>query len=108
MDLLYTRYSNPLEFMRLYIENGRFGEFVENIISIDNKRKIEEAEAENEKKFWDMYIHSFSDKSFNDWKAEVIKNSNNKKQPESLSMSSDQVDDVIEKSRSILNGFNPN
>ena len=108
MDLLYHRYSNPLEFMRIYIDNGRFGEFVDNIISEENKRKIEEAEAKEEQKFWELYLHSFSNKSFNDWKAEAIQNSNNQKQPESLAMTNDQVESAIEKSRSMLKGFNPN
>ena len=107
MDLLYSRYSNPLEFMRLYIENGRFGEFVENIISMDNKRKQEEAENENERKFWELYVHSQSDKSYKDWKAEVIRNSNEKAKPDTLSMTDDQVDSEIEKTRNILKNFNP-
>ena len=54
MDLLYSRYSNPLEFMHLYMEQGRFGEFVTNILEMDQKRKQEEAEKENERNLWEL------------------------------------------------------
>ena len=72
MDLLYSRYSNPLEFMHMYMNQGRFGEFETNIIELNNKRKQEEAEKENEDKLWMMYCHSFSEKSFTDWKRDVV------------------------------------
>ena len=72
MDLLYSRYSNPLEFMHLYIEQGRFGEFVARIVELEYKRNTEKAEKENEEKLWQMYIHSMSDKSFIQWKDELM------------------------------------
>lgn len=75
MDLLYSRYSNPLEFMSMYIEQGRFGEFVANIIDLNNKRKKEELEKENEDKLWMLYCHSYSEKSFNEWKNTVMSRS---------------------------------
>lgn len=73
MDLLFSRYASPFEFMRLYIEQGRFGEFVTEIISAENKRRKEQAEKEDEEKLWAAYIHSFSDKSFSDWKSEILR-----------------------------------
>ena len=45
MDLLYSRYASPNEFMNLYIEQGRFGEFVWNIVNLENTRRKEQAEA---------------------------------------------------------------
>ena len=53
MDLLYSRYASPSEFMGLYIEQGRFGEFVSNIVNLENKRKKEEVEAESDRMLWD-------------------------------------------------------
>lgn len=73
MDLLYSRYSNPMEFMRLYIDQGRFGEWVGEIIAAENKRRKEQAEKEDEEKLWNMYVHSYSDLSFMEWKAEVLR-----------------------------------
>lgn len=72
MDLLYSRYSNPTEFMRLYIEQGRFGEFTAEIINAEKKRRAEQKEKELDEKLWAAYIHSNSDKSFNDWKADIL------------------------------------
>ena len=57
--------------MKLYIDNGRFGEFVFELVSAENKRRKEEAQKAEEQKMWELYLHSFSDKSFIDWKAEV-------------------------------------
>lgn len=73
MDLLYSRYSNPMEFMRLYIEQGRFGEFVTEIITQENKRRKEQAEKEDDERLWSAYIHSYSDKSFSEWKSELLR-----------------------------------
>lgn len=73
MDLLFSRYASPFEFMRPYIEQGRFGEFVTEIITAENKRRKEQAEKEEEEKLWTAYIHSYSEKSFGDWKADVMK-----------------------------------
>lgn len=107
MDLLYSRYSNPFEFMRLYINQGRFGEFVTEILEMDQKRKQEEAEKDNEQKMWEMYLHSMADKSFNDWKKDVLSNSNSNQKPVSLSMNDDQVEDAKQKARGILKNFSP-
>ncbi len=59
--------------MRLYIEQGRFGEFTAEIISAENKRKQEQEEKETEERLWAAYVHSYSDKTFTDWKAGVLK-----------------------------------
>lgn len=79
MDLLYRRYASPMELMKIYIKQGRFGEFVYNIIEKENQRKQEEAEKENEQKMWLMYVHSGSGKSFNEWKAQVLTNTSSAK-----------------------------
>ena len=104
MDLLFSRYASPMELMSLYIENGRFEEFVENIISMDRKRKQEEAEKENEQKLWDMYLRSTSDKSFIEWKKEVFSKNQD---ATTLEMTDEQVKDVKDKARGILKGFSP-
>lgn len=101
--MLFQKYACPIEFMKLYIEQGRFGEWVSEIISIDTKNKREKAEKEEEQKLWELYLHSFPDKSFNEWKDEALKT----RKPVSLSMNDDQVSDQIAKSRSILKGFSP-
>lgn len=95
-----------MEFMRLYIEQGRFDEFVEGILELDSKRKREEAKKEEEHKLWTMYIHSMSDKSFIEWKKEVLVNSK-KKEPESYSMTNEQVEAEKQHAREILKKISP-
>ncbi len=101
MDLLHSRYASPMDFMHLYIEQGRFGEFVSEIIELDFKRKREEAEKEEEHKWWTMYVHSMSDKSFEMWKREVLERSV-KKEPETYSMTDEQVEATKQEAKGIL------
>lgn len=56
----------------MYINRGRFGEFVNSVIDAENQRKAESAEKENDWKLWTMYVHSMADESFNDWKRRVL------------------------------------
>ncbi len=108
MDLLFNRYASPMELVSLYIENGRFGEFVENVIRMDNERKKKEAEKENEQKWWDMYLQSATELSFVDWKKETINKNNQQAESNTLEMTDQQVEDAKQKARGILKGFSPN
>lgn len=56
-----------------YIQQGRFGKFVSEFLNIEHERKKAEAEKDDEWKLWVAYIHSYSGKSFSDWKNEVLK-----------------------------------
>lgn len=72
MDLLYSRYSNPMELVRSYIRRGRFGEFVTGILQAEKDRKKAEAKRDEDLKEWIAYVHSYSEKSFDDWKADLL------------------------------------
>jgi hypothetical protein len=74
MDMLYRAYSNPLDLMNRYINQGRFGKFVTGFLEAEYDRRKEEAEKDENWKLWIMYVHSYSEKSFGEWKSEVIKN----------------------------------
>lgn len=76
------------------MEDGRFGEFVQEIISSENKRKQEEAQKEEDRKLWELYLHSASDKSFRDWKDEVV-GRNNKVGKRDADLTNDDVDAII-------------
>ena len=71
MDLLYTRYANPMELVALYIDRGRFGTFVEQLVQADYQSKCEAAEKENDWKLWMMFINSASGETFSQWKQRV-------------------------------------
>lgn len=112
MDLIFSRYNDPMQFIHLYIEQGRFGEFVENIINLDYERKKEEAKKDDDNKLWLMYINSGSETSFNQWKAEVLMNTSNEsatkhsqKTQKSLQMTDEEVQEQIDDARSILKCF---
>ena len=108
MDLLYSKYASPMEFMKMYIDQGRFGEFVQNIVEIENKRKQEEAELASDNRLWIAYVHSMSEQSFVEWKEglkQQAKEQSNK--PVSYSMNNEQVADVKAKARGILKTISP-
>ena len=77
MDLLYYRYSNPLDLINMYINRGRFGKFVADVIDTVNQQKKEEFERNEDWKLWVMHTQLLSngltDESFNDWKQRVCK-----------------------------------
>lgn len=87
-----------------YINDGRFGEFVEEFINIENEREKKEAEAENDRKLWEMYLHSqaINTMPFTNWKEQMIATS---KEKPSYQMNRTQVDRQIEKSRNLLKKF---
>lgn len=71
MDMLYARYSSPMDLMRTYIHQRRFGDFIKGFIQAENDRKKAEAERDEELKEWIAYVHSGTEKSFNDWRADL-------------------------------------
>lgn len=71
--MLYARYSNPMDLVRRYISTGRFGTFVSSFLRAEYDRRKQEAEKDNENKLWLAYVHSYSDKSFIDWRKEVFR-----------------------------------
>lgn len=73
MDLLYSRYSNPMDLVKMYINQGRFGTFVQSFLDAEYERRKQEAEKENELKLWIAYVHSYSDKSYDEWKKQIFK-----------------------------------
>ena len=101
MDMLYRAYSNPLDLMNHYINQGRFGKFVTGFLEAEYERRKEEAEKDYEWKLWMMYINSYSEKSFGEWKDSVQQNTSNRTRK---NRDNDLTDDGIQ---SIVNGFFP-
>ena len=91
MDMLYSRYSNPLEFMQLYIGQGRFGEFVSSVIEVENKKKKEK----EENRLWELYIHSYSDLSYSEWKKSLIMERKEKERLSDESLSDEDIQNII-------------
>ena len=72
MDMLYARYSSPMDLISTYINRGRFGDFIKGFLQTENERRKAEADKDEDLKMWMAYVHSYSDKSFNDWKAGLM------------------------------------
>lgn len=72
MDMLYARYSCPMDLVRTYINQHRFGDFVTHFIQADHERRKAEADKDEEWHMWTAYLHSHSDKSYNVWRAEIL------------------------------------
>lgn len=72
MDMLYARYSCPMDLVGTYINQRRFGDFVTHFIQAENDRRKAENDKDEELKLWTAYVHSYSDKSYNDWKEEIL------------------------------------
>ena len=94
-----------MELMHIYIENGRFGEFVTEIIDMENKRRNEETEKEDDNKLWLAYILSMSNKPFNEWKKELSQKE--KEEHVSYEMTKEQVESEKQNARGILRRFSP-
>jgi hypothetical protein len=99
MDMLYRAYSNPLDLMNTYINQGRFGKFVTGFLEAEYERRKEEAEKDGEWKLWMLYINSSSDKPFGEWKSEVLKNANTriKKANKDHELTDDGIQSIVSK-----------
>lgn len=73
MDMMYHRYSCPMDLLNSYINRGRFGEFVSEFLQSEYDRRKAEMEKDEELKLWIMYCHSYSEDSFLDWKKKVLR-----------------------------------
>ena len=97
-----------MEFMKIYINQGRFGEFVSEIARMRNEQKKEEAEKEENNRLWTAYLLSGSDKPFLTWKDELTiqpEPQETVKKSNSLSMTDSEVEAAKNKARDILKGF---
>ena len=71
--MLYAKYSCPMDLMGRYINQGRFGTFVDEFLALEIEHRKHEAETERERKLWAMYIHSETNETFEDFKNRVCK-----------------------------------
>ena len=96
MDLLYSRYTSPMDLIRLYINRGRFGEFVRNVIDAENERIREQAEKEDNWKLWFVYINSGSDESFIAWKKRILGGSSKRTKESDYDLTDDGIKSIID------------
>ena len=96
--MLYRAYSNPMTLMCRYINQKRFGKFVQSFAEIEYERKKQEAERDREWMLWVAYVHSYSDKPFNEWKKTVMKpESTTRRRGNDASMTEKDVQSIMDR-----------
>ena len=76
--MLYRAYSNPMDLMSRYINQGRFGTFVHGFLEQEVERRKQEANKNDEWMLWMAYIHSYSEQTFDEYKKSILKDSTTK------------------------------
>ena len=89
MDLLFSKYASPFIFIDQIILDCRLCEFVDQILKIEDDRKV-----------WEFYLHKVHDMSFDDFVDSLGKNQKDE-------VSKEQLETTVKESASILAGFIP-
>lgn len=98
MDLVYKRYSNPMELIDNMISLSNFSEFISEL-----------ADNVSDEKLYDIWKSKVYDKSFADFKNEMMaKWKKNTGIETSETMTDEEMETTINDSYEILNSFNPN
>ncbi len=89
--------------MNTYITQGRFGEFVHNILDMDMKRKSEAARKEDIDMLCQAYISSIGDKALPERMSDMMK----ERAPVLYAMSSGEVNAVKQRAKEIMERVSP-
>lgn len=82
--------------MNLYINQGRFGEFVRNVVQKEYEHKREKRENDDDWKLWVAYIHGIHEESFVEWKKMLLNKANQvKSQSKDENLSKEQTVKII-------------
>lgn len=73
MDMLYQKYSCPMDLVNTYINRGRFGEFVDEFLTLEYERMKAEADKQRHRDLWEMFVHSEFTGTFDEFKERVLK-----------------------------------
>jgi hypothetical protein len=80
-----------------YINQKRFGKFVHDFFEAEHERRKQEAEKDQEWMLWVAYVHSYSDKSFSEWKKTVMKpESTTRRRGNDASMTEKDVQSIMD------------
>lgn len=88
-DLLYKRYSNPLELLQQMLQAGQLEEFIGELVQIRNEEL-------QERTMWEYYLHRVYDMSFD----EFMKQTKEPEAPETIGK--DRMTEIVKDSLDIL------
>ena len=86
-DLLFKQYASPFDFLDGISQMGMFEDGLINLLKQDQ-----------EKKMWELYLHSYPNCSFNEWKEKAIK-----EKPKELTQ--EEITTQVEMANGILKTF---
>lgn len=89
MDLLYHRYASPFNYLQGLLECGDLITGINYLFEQDNERKL-----------WELYLHSYPSDSFEDWKKKVTSNIDRPKE-----LNQKEIAIEVNKSSEILKSF---
>lgn len=91
MDTLYKRYNDPTAFLNTLLILDNWREALENLIKKDAEDRL-----------FQMYLHSYPDCSFGEWKDKVFKENEQKnKKP----LNQEEVTTLVNNAEDILKAF---
>lgn len=93
--MLYSKYSNPIDFINRYIRQGRFGEFVQSFFEAEVKRLKDKAEEDKELKLWIAYVHSYSEEDYISWKNRVAPTNQNAEKNNDFNLDDKGIENII-------------
>lgn len=93
MDLVFKRYSSPFLLLDTLIENGKFLEFIMELLEIYNDEQI-----------YELWLHKVFDKSFSEFKNSAVRKQSTEEVPV---MDNKQISSIIKDSYEMLNNFKP-
>lgn len=88
--MVSKRYASPFLLLDEYIANAELNGFIDELLKINNEEEI-----------YKLWLHKVYDKSFKDFKAQVL-NSN-----KVVNDNNFNVNETLKDSRNILNNFKP-
>lgn len=100
MDRLFKRYSSPMLLLDQMIRTGRFEEFVNEFVAINNEETEQQNKEQEDKLLWDIWLHRIFDKSFAEFK-------NSLNQEEKAAPTPEELKSIAMDSKTILAGFVP-
>jgi hypothetical protein len=84
-----------MDLMARYINQRRFGAFVHGFMEAEYERRKQEAEKENEWKLWVAYVHSYSDKTYDEWKKQIFGTSTTKPKKSDGDLTDEAITSII-------------
>lgn len=94
MDLVFKRYSSPFLLLDNLIENGRFLEFIIDLLDMYEEEQI-----------YELWLHKCFDKSYEEFKKGLKKQETDVEEVQS--MDDERIGSIINDSFEILNNFKP-